>query len=65
MPLYNLIGTLLEELGAKDPADLDCSIPYQARQYMDLHYHDILQIADVAAAVGVHVNYLANTFQEQ
>ena len=32
---------------------------------MDLHYHDNLQITDVAAAVGVHANYLANTFQEQ
>lgn len=63
--MYNLIGTLLEELGADDPAELDCSVPYQARQYMDLHYHDNLQITDVAAAVGVHANYLANTFQEQ
>ena len=62
--MYNLIGTLLEELGADDPMGLDFSIPYQARQYMELHYHDNLQIADVAAAVGVHVNYLANIFQE-
>ena len=63
--MYNLIGTLLEELGADDPEELDCSVPYQARQYMDLHYHDNLQIADVAAAVGVHANYLANVFQAQ
>jgi len=63
--MYNLIGTLLEELGADDPADLDISVPYQARQYMDLHYHDNLQIADIAAAVGVHANYLANVFQVQ
>ncbi len=63
--MYNLIGTLLDELGADDPKGMGISIPYQARQYMDLHYHDSLQIADVAAAVGVHVNYLANVFQEQ
>ncbi len=63
--LYSLIGTLLEELGADDPEDLDMSIPYQAQQYMELHYHNNLQIADIAAAVGVHTNYLANIFQEQ
>lgn len=63
--MYDLIGTLLEELGADNPANFGMSIPFQARQYMELHYHDSLQIADVAAAVGVHANYLANVFQEQ
>ena len=63
--MYNLIGTLLEELGADDPEDLDISIPYQAKQYMEMHYHNSLQIADVAEAVGVHANYLANIFQEK
>lgn len=63
--MYDLIGTLLEELGADDPADFGMSIPFQARQYMEFHYHDSLQIADVAAAVGVHANYLSNVFQEQ
>lgn len=63
--LYGLIGTLLEELGADDPKSLDMSIPYQAQQYMELHYHNEIQISDVAAAVGVHANYLANTFQKQ
>ena len=63
--MYTLIGTRLDELGEDDPAGLDCSVPCQARQYMDLHYHDNLQIADVAAAVGVHANYLANVFQAQ
>ena len=63
--MYSLMGTLLEELGADDPEDLDMSIPYQAQQYMDQHYHNNLQIADVAAAIGVHANYLSNIFQEQ
>lgn len=63
--MYTMIGTLLEELGAADPKGPDLSIPYQARQYMELHYHDNLQISDVAAAVGVHANYLSNVFQEQ
>ncbi len=63
--MYDLIGTLLDELGADDPAEFGLSIPFQARQYMELHYHDSLRISDVAAAVGVHANYLSNVFQEQ
>lgn len=63
--MYHLIGTLLDTLGAEDPKELDRSIPDQAKQYMELHYHNRLQIADVADALGVHVNYLANLFQKQ
>ena len=60
-----MIGTLLEELGANDPEDLDFSIPYQAQQYMEMYYHNNIQIADVAASVGVHANYLSHIFQKQ
>lgn len=63
--LYSLIGTLLEELGADDPKDYGVSIPHQARQYMELHYHDSIQIAEVASAVGVHASYLASAFREE
>lgn len=63
--MYGIIGMLLEELEADDPKDWDLSIPYQARQYMELHYHDNLLISDVADAVGVHANYLSNLFQAQ
>lgn len=63
--MYHMIGTLLEKLGADDPEDLNFSIPYQAQQYMEMYYHNNIQIADVAAAVGVHANYLSNIFQKQ
>ncbi len=63
--MYHMIGTLLEELGADDPKDLDFSIPYQAQQYMEMYYHNNIQIADVATSVGVHANYLSNIFQKQ
>ncbi len=63
--MYHMMGTLLEELGADDPEDLDFSIPYQARQYMEMYYHNDIQIADVAAYIGVHANYLSNIFQKQ
>lgn len=63
--MYHMIGTLLEELGADDPEDMNFSIPYQAQQYMEMYYHNDIQIADVAASVGVHANYLSNIFQKQ
>ncbi len=63
--MYRMFGTLLEESGADDPDDLDVSIPYQARQYMEMCYHNDIQIADVAAAVGVHANYLSSIFHKQ
>lgn len=63
--MYHMIGTLLEQLGANDPEDLDVSIPYQAQQYMEMYYHNDIQIADVAASVGVHANYLSHIFQKQ
>lgn len=63
--MYYIMGTLLGELGADDPKDLNFSVPYQARQYMEMYYHKTIQIADVAASVGVHANYLSNIFQKQ
>lgn len=63
--MYRMMGTLLDESGADDPEDMDVSIPYQAQQYMEMYYHNDIQIADVAASVGVHANYLSNIFQKQ
>ncbi len=63
--MYHMLGTLLEESGADDPKDLNFSIPYQAQQYMEMYYHKEIQIADVAASVGVHANYLSSIFQKQ
>lgn len=63
--MYHMIGTLLEESGADDPEDMDVSIPYQAQQYMEMYYHNDIQIADVAAYAGVHTNYLSNIFKEK
>lgn len=62
--MYELIGTLFEELGADDPASFGMSAPFLAKQYMELHYHDALRISDVAAEVGVHANYLTAVFQD-
>lgn len=62
--LFDLIGTLLDEKGADEPGRFGMSIPFLARQYLDLHYEDNLRIADVAAEVGVHVNYLADVFKK-
>jgi YesN/AraC family two-component response regulator len=32
---------------------------------MDLHYHDDIQITDIAYHVGVHPNYLSLIFKEE
>ena len=37
--VYSLIGTLLEDLGEHAPKDPGLSIPYQARQYMELYHY--------------------------
>ncbi|MBD5560311.1 MAG: helix-turn-helix transcriptional regulator [Clostridia bacterium] len=56
--LYDAMGCLLEENGADAPERFGLSVLYLAQQYLELHFHDSLRIADVAAAVGVPANYL-------
>lgn len=61
---FNLISLLLDELGIDSASLSILSVPYQAQRYMDLHFHDNIQVTDVAAAVGVHANYLASIFHK-
>jgi len=61
---FNLISLLLDELGIDSASMSILSVPYQAQRYMDLHFHDNIQVTDVAAAVGVHANYLASIFHK-
>ncbi|WP_242703841.1 AraC family transcriptional regulator [Candidatus Enterococcus moelleringii] len=64
--MYNIVGTLLEEVQAKDAASVhDASAAFQAMRYMDLHYHDDIHISDIAYSVGVHPNYLSLMFKEE
>jgi AraC-like DNA-binding protein len=61
--MYEMMGNLLEASGGDQDADVTMSMATQAARYMDLHFHDNVQIADVADFVGVHKNYLSTIFK--
>lgn len=63
--MYEIIGYLLSECELDTVINDKTTISYQAMNYMDLHYHDDIQIADVAYFLGVHPNYLSTVFKEQ
>lgn len=63
--LNDLVGILLESKDVKELKLLDTSVAFQARRYIDLHYHDGIQINVLAAELGVHPNYLSTIFKKQ
>ncbi|MGT2799306.1 helix-turn-helix domain-containing protein [Streptococcus sp. zg-86] len=62
--MYTLLGKLVEEIGILDQVS-EQQVSTLARHYMDLHYHEIVQIADVADFIGIHPNYLAHLFKKE
>lgn len=62
--MYSLLGDLTEEIGILNQTS-NQQISTLARHFMDLHYHDQIQMSDVAEFVGVHPNYLANVFKKE
>lgn len=57
--MYDIVGTLLAEYPVEHRQRQRTSPSFQAMRYMDLHYHDDIQISDIAYSVGVHPNYLS------
>lgn len=62
--MYHLLGKLVDEINILDYQSKQ-SISALAIHYMELHYHEAIQIADVAEFVGLHPNYFANVFKEE
>ena len=62
--MYSLLGDLTEEIGILNPST-NQQLSSLARHFMDLHYHDPIQMTDVAEFVGVHPNYLATIFKKE
>lgn len=63
--LYYLIGKISTELGITGEKSEENTITSQAIGYMNIHYHEELQISDIARAINVHQNYLSNVFSEE
>ncbi|KAF1299644.1 AraC family transcriptional regulator [Enterococcus sp. JM4C] len=63
--MYDIVGTLLSECEVDLVNNRNSSPSFQAMQYMDLHYHDDIQISDIAYSVGIHPNYLSAMFKEE
>lgn len=61
--MYNIVGNLLDEFLPKNDVDTNSTISFQAIRYMDLHYHDDIQISDIANYIGIHPNYLSLKFK--
>ena len=62
--MYSLLGDLTEEIGILNQST-NQQLSTLARHFMDLHYHDPIQMTDVAEFVGVHPNYLATIFKKE
>lgn len=62
--MYSLLGDLTEEIGILNQST-NQQLSSLARHFMDLHYHDPIQMTDVAEFVGVHPNYLATIFKKE
>ena len=62
--MYSLLGNLTDEIGILNQST-NQQLSTLARHFMDLHYHDPIQMTDVADFVGVHPNYLANIFKKE
>ncbi|UWM86733.1 AraC family transcriptional regulator [Streptococcus parauberis] len=63
--MYDIIGNLIAEIPTSEQVIQQESISKRAMHYMNLHYHDAIQISDVAKFVNLHPNYLANIFQDE
>lgn len=63
--LNEIMGKLLENVQEKKIDHLQTSIAFQARKYIDLHYHDGIQINTLASEIGVHPNYLSLAFKKE
>ncbi|MEY8463225.1 AraC family transcriptional regulator [Streptococcus merionis] len=62
--MYNLLGKLVDEISILDFQSKQ-TISALATHYMELHYHEPIQISDIASFVGLHPNYLANIFKKE
>lgn len=62
--MYHLLGKLIDEIEILNYQSKQ-SLSSLAIHYMELHYHDSIQISDVAHFVGLHPNYFANLFKEE
>ncbi len=63
--IYDIIGTILNENEVQSAQKNYSSPSFQAMRYMDLHYHDEIQVSDIAYAVGIHPNYLSAMFKDE
>ena len=63
--MYDIVGNLLSEYPYNMTTNSNNSISFQAMRFIDLHYHDDIQITDIAYHVGVHPNYLSLIFKEE
>ncbi|MNW44964.1 MULTISPECIES: AraC family transcriptional regulator [Paenibacillus] len=63
--MYDIAGNLLNECPVQTTVNSSTSISFQAMRYMDLHYHDDIQISDIAYSVGIHPNYLSLMFKNE
>lgn len=62
--MYTLLGNLVEEIAILDYHSKQ-SISALAMHYMELHYHEPIQIADIANFLGIHPNYFSNIFKKE
>ncbi|WP_423213803.1 AraC family transcriptional regulator [Streptococcus equinus] len=60
--LYTLIGKLIEEIGILDYSTSQ-SISTLAIHYMNLHYHEPIQMREIAEFVGIHPGYFSSIFK--
>ncbi|MFC6202734.1 AraC family transcriptional regulator [Lactiplantibacillus nangangensis] len=63
--MYDIVGNLLGEHGINVAANYDGSVSAQAMRYMEHHYHDDIQISDIAYSLGIHPNYLSAMFKQE
>lgn len=63
--MYDIVGTLLGENNVEVVNHHEPSPSLQAMRYMELHYHDDIQISDIAYSVGIHPNYLSAMFKKE
>ncbi|MEG0256404.1 MAG: AraC family transcriptional regulator [Vagococcus sp.] len=63
--MYDIVGTLLGECEIETVNNHEISPSFQAMRYMELHYHDDIQISDIAYSVGIHPNYLSAMFKKE
>ena len=63
--MYDIVGNILTEYPIEQIMSSTTSISFQAMRYMDLHYHDDIQISDIANSIGIHTNYLSSMFKNE